>query len=83
MNALWFIRIAMLIMFVLPGLLSLWVGIAGSKWFFESHGTRFLRHKLGVNGARIIYVILGLLLLGCGIIFILDPLGVMSDTSVQ
>lgn len=80
MNAQWFIRIVMLLMFVFPGILSLWVGVSGSRWFFESRNTHFWRKHLGLTGARIVYIILGLLLLGCGVIFLLDPLGVMQQT---
>lgn len=81
MSAVWFVRIVMLLMFVLPGILSLWVGVSGSRWFFESRGAGFWRRRLGLRGVRIVYVVLGVLLLGCGVIFMLDPLGVMGDIS--
>lgn len=83
MTALWFIRFVMLLMFVLPGVLSVWVGISGSRWFFDSRGTGFWRRKLGLRGARIMYVVLGLLLLGCGVVFMLDPLGLMSEMEMR
>lgn len=81
MSAVWFVRIVMLLMFVLPGILSLWVGVSGKPVVLREQGAGFWRRRLGLRGARVVYVVLGVLLLGCGVIFMLDPLGVMGDIS--
>lgn len=62
-----FIRIAMVLMFLLPGVLSLWVGIVGCNWFFSSRGTQFADKRLGRIGARVFYAFLGIMLILCGI----------------
>ncbi|WP_052103119.1 MULTISPECIES: Imm17 family immunity protein [Porphyromonas] len=67
MSPLSFVRLALAIMFILPGILALSVSILGSKWFFNSHGTKYARQNLGKSGARLLYATLGVLLLGCGL----------------
>lgn len=67
MSPLSFVRLALVIMFILPGILSLSVSILGSRWFFNSHGTKYARQNLGNKGARWLYATLGILLLSCGI----------------
>lgn len=83
MSALLVVRIAALLMFVLPGVLALSVGIRGSRWFFESDGVAFFRKHLGLKYTRILYVVLGLLLLACGVLILTDPLQVMTTTTLH
>lgn len=73
-----FIYLTVALMFVLPGAISLWVGISGSKWFFESSTSRYISKKLGFTWARVLYSLLGLLLIAAAILIIIDPLNVME-----
>lgn len=73
-----FIRIATLLMFVLPGLLSLYVSLKGSDWFFGGHSNRYLVQSIGRRWARILYFILGVLLLGAALMIWIDPRGLME-----
>lgn len=79
MSAKVLIRIAVLLMFVLPGLLSLWVGIADREWFFTNPNARPWLRLFGRRGSRIVTIIVGLLLIGCSILFFVDPLHVMKS----
>lgn len=72
------LRISTLLMFVLPGILALYVSLRGSEWFFGSHSNRFLVQQLGSRWARVLYFILGLLLLGAAALIWMDPKGLMN-----
>lgn len=72
------VYIALGVMFVLPGLLAMWVGIRGSKWFFGSHSYSYLVERIGMGWARVVMIIVGLLLLGATVLVVLDPMGVMK-----
>lgn len=67
MSAVNFVRLAFVLMFLVPGAMSVWVGLKGYKWFFNSSVPRLLRGYLGEKGAKIFYVILGILLIVCGL----------------
>ncbi|MDO4771316.1 immunity 17 family protein [Porphyromonas sp.] len=73
MSAAALVRIVLVVMFIIPGVIAFVAGATGSKWFFSSQGTRYFRGTFGMVGARIFYVILGLLLIGCGIYGLIDP----------
>ncbi|WP_298631871.1 hypothetical protein [uncultured Porphyromonas sp.] len=72
------VYIALGLMFVFPGLMALWVGVRGSRWFFDSRSYGFLTKKIGWGGARITMVIVGLLLLAAAVLVIVDPMGIMK-----
>lgn len=74
-----FIRLATLLMFVLPGCLAIFVSLRGSTWFFGSHSNRFMVQKIGLKWARALYFLLGLLLLGAAALIWLDPRGLMQE----
>ncbi len=73
MSQLLFVRIVLVIMFVIPGLIAFISGVMGSRWFFSTQGTSFFRKQFGLGGARLFYILLGLLLIACGIYGIIDP----------
>lgn len=79
MTARLLIEITVVVMFVLPGLLALWVGIADREWFFSHPQARPWLSAFGRKGSRIATIIVGLLLLGCSLLFYLDPLHVMNQ----
>lgn len=72
------VYIALGLMFVLPGLMALWVGVRGSRWFFNSRSYGFLPKKIGLGGARIAMVLVGLLLLAAAVLVVVDPMGIMK-----
>ena len=72
------VKAAGVLMFFLPGLMAVVVGLRGSRWFFESGGVSLVRKYLGLQYARLFYVVLGLLLIACGVLILVDPLEVMS-----
>lgn len=72
------VYIALGLMFVFPGLMALWVGVRGSRWFFDSRSYNFLSKRLGWIGARITMVIVGLVLLAAAVLVIVDPMGIMK-----
>ncbi|MDN4754575.1 Imm17 family immunity protein [Porphyromonadaceae bacterium W3.11] len=74
-----FIRIATLLMFVFPGVLSLYVSIKGSNWFFGGQSNRYLVQSMGRKWARVLYFILGVLLLGAALMIWMDPRGLMEE----
>lgn len=79
MTARLLIELSVVGMFVLPGLLALWVGIADREWFFSSHQAQIWLRALGRKGSRIATIIIGLLLLACSLLFYIDPLHVMKS----
>lgn len=72
------VYIALGLMFVLLGLLAVWVGLRGSRWFFGSRSYRFLVESIGLCGARVVMIIVGLLLLAATVLVVMDPMGVMK-----
>ena len=76
MTARLLIEIAVVGMFVLPGLLALWVGIANREWFFSNPQAQIWLRVFGRKGSRIATIVVGLLLLACSLLFYLDPLHV-------
>lgn len=72
------VKIAAFLMFILPGLMALVAGLRGSRWFFESGGVAFFKRHLGLKYTRVLYVVLGLLLIAGGLLILLDPLQVME-----
>lgn len=78
MSATTFIYLAVGLMFVLPGVLALWVGIMGSSWFFGSNTSKFIAEKIGMRWARVLYCLLGLLLIAAAILVVVDPMDVMK-----
>lgn len=79
MTARLLIELSVVGMFVLPGLLALWVGIANREWFFASPQAQIWLRTLGRKGSRIATIIIGLLLLACSLLFYIDPLHVMKS----
>lgn len=73
------LRLSTLLMFVLPGILALYVSLKGSEWFFGSSSNRFLVNQIGAKWARVFYFILGLLLLGASALIWIDPKGLMEN----
>ncbi len=63
MTARLLIEIAVVGMFVLPGLLALWVGIANREWFFSNPQAQIWLRVFGRKGSRIATIVVGLLLL--------------------
>ena len=79
MTARLLIEIAVVRMFVLPGLLALWVGIANREWFFSNPQAQIWLRVFGRKGSRIATIVVGLLLLACSLLFYLDPLHVTTS----
>lgn len=80
MSSYMLLRIVSVLLFILPGLLSLMAGgIIGSRWFIESRNARLFRSRLGEKGVRIYYAVLGLLLITAGVLLMTDPLDVLSQ----
>lgn len=79
MTARLLIELSVVGMFVLPGLLALWVGIANREWFFSSPQAQIWLRTLGRKGSRIATIIIGLLLIACSLLFYIDPLHVMKS----
>ncbi len=73
MTARLLIEIAVVGMFVLPGLLALWVGIANREWFFSNPQAQIWLRVFGRKGSRIATIVVGLLLLACSLLFTLIP----------
>ena len=69
MTARLLIEIAVVGMFVLPGLLALWVGIANREWFFSNPQAQIWLRVFGRKGSRIATIVVGLLLLACSLLF--------------
>jgi hypothetical protein len=59
--------------FIILGLLSFLAAVFNIKWFFKSNGAATYIKWLGLNGARILYGVLGLVLIACGVYGILFP----------
>lgn len=78
MTASLLIELSVVVMFVLPGLLALWVGIADREWFFASPQAEPWIRLFGRRGSRIAAIVVGLLLLACSLLFYIDPLDVMT-----
>lgn len=68
------LRIISSILFLLPGILSLFVSLSGASWFFESGGTAFFRKLLGIRWTRILYFILGVALIFAGAVLLMNPI---------
>ncbi|MDR2119001.1 MAG: immunity 17 family protein [Tannerellaceae bacterium] len=56
-------------LFVLSGAVSLTVAAGNFDWFFRSRQTATFVYRLGRNGARIFYGLLGIALIAAGILF--------------
>lgn len=72
------VRFSIVLMLVLPGVLALLLGIFFPHWLNSSGGTSWLRRMWGATGVRLFYTLLGVLLLACGLLGLLDPLGVLA-----
>lgn len=77
MSARLFIHLVAVLLFACPGLLTLWVSIRGSSWFFGHSTAKLLVAKLGLRWARLLYGLLGLLMLAAAWLIIADPKGLM------
>jgi hypothetical protein len=56
-------------LFVLAGVVSFLAAILNWNWFFTSHNASMIVRTLGRGKARLIYGILGIILIGCAIFF--------------
>ncbi len=56
-----------LILFIALGLFSLVAAIWNIDWYFQTDGARMFVQRLGRNGARVFYILLGLALIACGV----------------
>lgn len=56
-----------LILFIALGLFSLVAAIWNIDWYFHTDGARMFVQRLGRNGARVFYILLGLALIACGV----------------
>jgi hypothetical protein len=59
--------------FIILGSLSFLAAVFNAKWFFKSNGASMWIKWLGLNGARILYGLLGLVLIVCGVYGMLFP----------
>ena len=57
-----------LILFICLGLFSIIASLLNLDWYFQTDGAKMFVRKLGRNGARIFYAVLGVALIGCGIL---------------
>lgn len=57
-----------LILFICLGLFSIIASLLNLDWYFQTDGAKIFVRKLGRNGARIFYAVLGTALIGCGIL---------------
>ncbi len=62
------------VFFIIVGLITLLASIANWDFFFEHNKAQSFLKKFGKNGARIVYGILGALILGLGIMLILGTI---------
>ncbi|OUO53893.1 hypothetical protein B5F77_04655 [Parabacteroides sp. An277] len=56
-----------LILFIALGLFSLVAAIWNIDWYFQTDGARMFVRRMGRNGARVFYALLGLALVACGV----------------
>ena len=56
-----------LILFIALGLFSLVAAIWNIDWYFQTDGARMFVRRMGRNGARMFYALLGLALVACGV----------------
>lgn len=56
-----------LILFIVLGLFSLVAAIWNIDWYFQTDGARMFVRRMGRNGARVFYALLGLALVACGV----------------
>jgi small neutral amino acid transporter SnatA (MarC family) len=56
-------------LFALTGLIVLLAAAFDWDWFFTAQNTSFIVRKAGRRGARLLYAILGLILIGAAIAF--------------
>lgn len=56
-----------LILFIALGAFSLVASVWNIDWYFNTDGAKIFVKKLGRNGARIFYALLGIALISCGI----------------
>jgi surface polysaccharide O-acyltransferase-like enzyme len=60
-----------LAIFILAGSISLAAALLNADWFFHSRKAATAVNRLGRNGARIFYGLLGTALIAAGILFLL------------
>ena len=63
-------NIAFMITMVLGGIFSICGAIFNWDFFFENYKARHVVKLIGRNGARVFYVLLGLFVIFCGIMFV-------------
>ena len=56
-----------LILFIALGLFSLVAALWNIDWYFQTDGARMFVRRMGRNGARVFYALLGLALVACGV----------------
>ncbi len=62
-------NIAFMIIMVLGGIFSICGAVFNWDFFFENYKARPVVKLIGRNGARVFYVLLGLFVIFCGIMF--------------
>ena len=61
-----------LVIFMALGAFSLIAAIFNFDWYFETNGAATFVNKFGRKGARIFYALLGLALISCGTLGLID-----------
>lgn len=72
------VYIALILMFVIPGFLAIWVGVRGSAWFFSSPSYRYMVERIGMRWSRVLFVVLGIVLISVAVMVLIDPMEVMK-----
>ena len=57
-----------LVLFIVLGVFSIIASVLNLDWYFQTDGARMFVKRLGRNGARIFYVLLGIALIACGVV---------------
>ena len=78
MNPATLIKVIAVLLFIVPGLLSLVAAVLGSRLFQESRSASVARGFFGNGGTRLFYAVVGLLLILAGSVMLFDPMRVFS-----
>lgn len=65
-------------LFALAGTISLLASLLNWEWFFTAHNAQVVVRRIGRTRARIVYGVLGLLLIGMAVFF-LHSLGITIE----
>lgn len=63
--------------FVLVGLLAILAALFNWDWFFTANNTQFIVNNVGRGGARVFYIVLGLMMIVTGVYFFLNVQGIV------